>query len=115
MPVATSSPTTRVRAVASHLAGPLQAKVGSKQKRWEQLPLYDDLPMYKNFPGCAWSVWGEGDELGTVNLLTPEAVREAAKEIRYATLSLRHSRSGCTLRMHGLQAPLWTVLGTLCA
>lgn len=84
MPATTSTPTNRVRAVVSHLAGPAQAKVLAKSKRWDQLPLYDELPMYRNFPGCAWSVWGEGDELGTVNLLTPEVVREAAKEIRYA-------------------------------
>ena len=97
MPVPATSPTTRVRAIASHLAGPPQAKALTKRKRWEQLPLYDELPPYKNFPGCAWSVWGEGDELGTVNLLTPEVVRDAAKEIRYAPLSRRRRGGRSTL------------------
>lgn len=44
------------------------------------LPLFDDLPNFKNFPGCAWTVWGENDQLGTINLLTDEVVQRAAKE-----------------------------------
>jgi hypothetical protein len=31
-------------------------------------------------PGCAWDVWGKGDELGTVNLLTDEVIQRAANE-----------------------------------
>ena len=56
------------------------------------LPTFDELPAYKNFKGCAWSVWGEGDQLGTVNLLTPEVVSEAAKEIRYGNGNPLHFR-----------------------
>ena len=44
------------------------------------LPSYDELPTFDGFPGCAWEVWGKGDQLGTVNLLTNEVVRRAAKE-----------------------------------
>ncbi|KAF9460905.1 putative cyclase-domain-containing protein [Collybia nuda] len=44
------------------------------------LPTFDELPHFKNFPGCAWSVWGENDELGTVNLLTDEVVQRASRE-----------------------------------
>ena len=47
------------------------------------LPKFDDLRTFKEFSGCAWEVWGKDDELGTVNLLTPEVVKEAAKEIKY--------------------------------
>ena len=47
------------------------------------LPSFDELPSFRNFPGCAWDVWGKDDELGTVNLLTEDVVREAAKEIQY--------------------------------
>lgn len=35
--------------------------------------------------GCAWGIWdkdGKKDQLGALNLLTPEVVREAGKEIR---------------------------------
>ncbi|CDO71942.1 hypothetical protein BN946_scf184940.g89 [Trametes cinnabarina] len=45
------------------------------------LPTYDELPAFKDFTGCAWEVWGKDDQLGTVNLLTDEVVKEAAKEI----------------------------------
>lgn len=45
-----------------------------------ELPSFDELPSFKNFKGCAWDVWGPGDNLGTVNLLTPDVVRRAAAE-----------------------------------
>ncbi|KAG6827311.1 hypothetical protein H0H92_012359 [Tricholoma furcatifolium] len=35
-----------------------------------QIPAFDDLPKFKDMPGCAWGVWGPDDQLGTVNLLT---------------------------------------------
>jgi hypothetical protein len=44
------------------------------------LPTFDELPSFHNFKGCAWEVWGKDDELGTINLLTPEVVARAAKE-----------------------------------
>ena len=48
------------------------------------LPTFDELPAYKNFPGCAWAVWGPDDQLGTVNLLTEDVVKKAAEEeIKY--------------------------------
>ncbi|KAF7295847.1 hypothetical protein HMN09_01128000 [Mycena chlorophos] len=45
-----------------------------------KLPSYDELPAFKNFPGCAWSVWGADDQLGTVNLLTEALVKQSATE-----------------------------------
>ncbi|KAF5542027.1 cyclase [Fusarium phyllophilum] len=48
-----------------------------------KLPTFDDLPLDKNGPpGNAWGLWGPDDQLGRLNLLTPEAVRAAAGEIR---------------------------------
>lgn len=48
-----------------------------------KLPDYSELPIRKDAPpGSAWGVFGDGDELGTLNLLTAERVREAAAEIR---------------------------------
>lgn len=48
-----------------------------------ELPRYDDLP---EVPGLgirhAWGVFGEGDVLGSVNLLTPQRVARAAAEAR---------------------------------
>ncbi|KAG0701584.1 hypothetical protein DFH29DRAFT_1000119 [Suillus ampliporus] len=47
------------------------------------LPTFDELPSFHDFTGCAWEVWGKDDELGTINLLTPEVVaRSAQEEIR---------------------------------
>lgn len=46
------------------------------------LPAFDDLPAFKDFSGCAWEVWGKDDQLGTVNLLTDDLVKEASKEIK---------------------------------
>jgi hypothetical protein len=46
-------------------------------------PRYDELPVTPGAPpGAAWGLWGEGDEVGTVNLLTPERVAAAAKLAR---------------------------------
>ena len=45
-----------------------------------RLPLYRDLPVDPSQPpGSAWGVFGRDDELGTVNLLTPERVLAAAR------------------------------------
>lgn len=65
---------TRLPVSAKHLT--------EMRERWDNLPSFDELPSFHGLPGCAWSVWGKGDELGTINLLTPEVVKEAAKEIK---------------------------------
>ncbi|KAH7166592.1 putative cyclase-domain-containing protein [Dactylonectria macrodidyma] len=45
-------------------------------------PLFDDLPLRPGDPkSSAWGLWGEDDELGTLNLLTPEVVKRAAAEV----------------------------------
>jgi hypothetical protein len=63
----------RLERVAQHVTGlPLSAA--------KPLPSFDELPSFRNFPGCAWSVWGPEDQLGTVNLLTEEVVQRAASE-----------------------------------
>jgi kynurenine formamidase len=42
------------------------------------LPAYRELPIDPSKPpGSAWGVFGDDDELGTINLLTPERVRAA--------------------------------------
>ncbi|CDO71941.1 hypothetical protein BN946_scf184940.g88 [Trametes cinnabarina] len=47
-----------------------------------KLPTFDELPPFRDFTGCAWEVWGKDDQLGTVNLLTEDVVKEASKEIK---------------------------------
>lgn len=46
-------------------------------------PAFDDLPLREGDPPfSAWSLYGLNDQLGTLNLLTPEVVTEASKEIK---------------------------------
>lgn len=61
------------------------------------LPTFDELPHFGKFSGCAWDVWGKGDQLGTVNLLTEEVVKEAAKEIKYVSHTYQRDISSCVL------------------
>jgi kynurenine formamidase len=43
-----------------------------------ELPRYDELPIREGLPaGSSWGLWGDDDELGTINLLTPERVQRA--------------------------------------
>lgn len=54
-----------------------------------KLPTFDELPPFHDMPGCGW-VWGEDDQLGTVNLLSDEVVRRACSdEVRYANTICR--------------------------
>ncbi|KZV83610.1 hypothetical protein EXIGLDRAFT_683644 [Exidia glandulosa HHB12029] len=46
----------------------------------KNLPTFDELPEFKGKPGCAWEVWGKDDQLGTINLLTPDVVKRAMTE-----------------------------------
>ncbi len=66
---------------------PKARKVGAvgapKAARAPKLPRYDELPVRQGAPkGAAWGVFGDADELGTINLLTPQSVLKAAAEIR---------------------------------
>ena len=77
-----STAAIRTLSIIDHLSTHKPKQTEHRENSWNNLPSFKELPSYNNFPGCAWGVWGEGDELGTVNLLTPEVVNEAAKEIK---------------------------------
>jgi kynurenine formamidase len=48
-----------------------------------ELPAYDDLPVREGAPpGSAWGLWGDEDQVGALNLLTPERVVTASKLVR---------------------------------
>jgi kynurenine formamidase len=50
---------------------------------YSKLPRFKDLPVKKGAPPeSAWGVFGDNDELGCLNLLTPEGVVEAARLVR---------------------------------
>ena len=47
------------------------------------LPAYERLPVDPAHPaGSSWGVWGDDDELGTLNLLSDDATRRAAHGVR---------------------------------
>ena len=47
------------------------------------LPSYDQLPVKEGAPkGSAWGLFGDDDQLGCLNLITPEKVAEAARLVR---------------------------------
>src|SRR2546428_7880310 len=47
------------------------------------LPSYDQLPVKDGAPeGSAWGLFGDNDQLGCLNLLTPERVLAAARLVR---------------------------------
>ncbi len=46
----------------------------------ERLPTFDELPIKPDYPPhSAWGVFGDDDQIGTLNLLTPERVAAAAR------------------------------------
>ena len=58
-------------------------RAASSGARAARLPRYDELPVRAGAPkGAAWGVFGDADELGTINLMTPQCVVKAAAEIR---------------------------------
>jgi hypothetical protein len=61
-----------------------------------RVPDFDSLPKVKGMPqGCAWGVFdkdGKKDVLGTVNLLTPDVVKEAVAEVKEGvSVSLKYA------------------------
>lgn len=45
-------------------------------------PQFEELPLEAGDPkASAWGLWGQSDEIGTLNLITPEVVRLAQQEI----------------------------------
>jgi hypothetical protein len=49
----------------------------------ERLPAFDELPIRSDYPPrSAWGVFGDDDQIGTLNLLTPERVAAAAKLVQ---------------------------------
>lgn len=64
-------------------AKPARTAPAARPAGESRLPGYDALPVRAGAPvGSAWGVFGDHDELGTINLLTPERVRQAAAEVR---------------------------------
>src|SRR6266446_7613589 len=55
----------------------------SKRASGPALPSYDALPVRPGAPeGSAWGLFGDEDQVGTINLLTPQRVLDAARTVR---------------------------------
>ena len=55
--------------------------------RVEKLPSYRELPVKDGAPpGSSWGLWGDDDQLGTLNLLTDERTLRAAAEVQRGTV-----------------------------
>ncbi len=53
------------------------------QTKPNTLPSFDELPFSTGSPeNSNWGFWGDGDEVGMINLLTPERAEAAAKLVR---------------------------------
>ena len=61
----------KVGEVAARATRAMKSAVASSP----QIPSYDELPVREGAPaGAAWGVFGDDDEVGTINLLTPDRV-----------------------------------------
>ena len=47
---------------------------------WSKIPKFADLPVKADAPpGSNWGVFGDDDQIGCLNFLTPEGVLDAAR------------------------------------
>ncbi|KAJ5640878.1 hypothetical protein N7528_000503 [Penicillium herquei] len=96
--MAPSTPTARISSISHHLTENQftgNSKMASRSQIPDQLPwdpTCDQFPSLKQLPklpnapeGAAW-VWGKDDQIGRLNLLTPERVKDSAAEIRTGEL-----------------------------
>ncbi len=78
-----STSSTAKRIVAKSRAQVAPKRAAAAPREHDHLPRYDQLPVREGAPvGSAWGVFGDHDELGTINLLTAARVRAAAESIR---------------------------------
>ncbi|RDL34696.1 Uncharacterized protein BP5553_07824 [Venustampulla echinocandica] len=62
-------------------------------------PAFESLPLMPDHPkSSSWGLWGNSDELGTLNLLTEEVVRKASEEIRTGRVVPLNLPLDCPLR-----------------
>ena len=76
-----------------------------------KLPAYDELPKTEGKIPSAWSIFGADDNLGLMNLLTPERIAAAAKLVkRGAVFSLNASLDAVAPAMFSRGTPRHTVI-----
>jgi kynurenine formamidase len=73
------------RAVAAKSTKPKASRAASivRPPSGPKIPGYNELPVRAGAPdGAAWGVFGDDDEVGTINLMTPDRVVDAASSIQ---------------------------------
>ena len=64
---------------------------------FDKLPNYHQLPVKPGAPpGSSWGVFGENDELGCLNFLTPEGLVDAARLILSEEPKARFPKTPCS-------------------
>jgi hypothetical protein len=60
-----------------------------------RLPPFSDLPLKKDGPPYnAWGLYGDDDELGRLNLITPEVVQKGRDAVKHGiVINLKYVRS----------------------
>src|SRR5215469_7185942 len=86
VPGRTAKATVRAKPAPQRLRRPMKAESAAPAEGRPipaAVPSYDQLPIRDGAPaGAAWGVFGDDDQLGTVYLLTPERVIQAANFVR---------------------------------
>jgi kynurenine formamidase len=84
-PSKTKAAAPKVAQPAAKSAAPKAMPAAARREQANSgLPTFDQLPVRAGAPpGSAWGVFGDDDEVGTINLLTPERVLAAARSIRH--------------------------------
>lgn len=79
----------------------------------KSLPTYDELPKAKGGVGSGWHLFGRDDEVGLMNLQTPERIAAAAKLVkRGAVFSLNARLDEIAPAFYGRGVPRHTVFQT---
>lgn len=74
---------TLLRLTIQHLAIATKGSALILPKMADTRPSFSSLPLRDGDPeASAWGLWGSEDELGTLNLLTPEVVAKASQEVK---------------------------------
>jgi hypothetical protein len=85
---------------------------GSSLSKQTELPKYDDLPEVDGGARSGWHVFGHDDQVGRVNLQTPDRVLDAAKLVRSGEVfALNAAVDAITPPMFGRDAMRHTVIG----
>lgn len=73
-------------------------------------PAFADLPLKRDGPPFnAWGLYGPNDELGRLNLITPDSIQRGAKAVKHGIcVNLKSVYRPDALRVSDWAATYWT-------